>query len=107
MRTFLFLIFGSEERANNHQKQNTATLCRGAEASSSSKRNKWGVARREEPVYAGFELELVGAERSTCAIRGEAAKSKGVISDSTTICSRNSHPHLALLHCTLTKPESG
>ena len=33
------------------------------EASSRSKRNKWGAARREEPVYAGFELELAGAER--------------------------------------------
>jgi len=36
---------------------------RGAEASSSLKRNKWG-----QPVggivYAGFELELAGAERN-------------------------------------------
>jgi hypothetical protein len=59
----LFLIFGSEERASNNHKQNTVTLRRGAEASSSLKRNKWGVARREDPVYAGFELELAGAER--------------------------------------------
>jgi len=57
----LFLISESEERANNHQKQNTVTLQHGAETSSSLKRNK--LARREEPVYAGFELGLVGAER--------------------------------------------
>jgi len=59
----LFLISESEERANNHQKQNTVTLQHGAETSSSLKRNKLRVARREEPVYAGFELGLVGAER--------------------------------------------
>jgi hypothetical protein len=59
----LFLICESEVRASNNQKQNTVTLQRGAEASSSAKRNKWRVARREDPVYAGFELELAGAER--------------------------------------------
>ena len=32
--------FGSEERANANQKQNTLTLQRGAEAGSRSKRNK-------------------------------------------------------------------
>jgi hypothetical protein len=56
-------FFEREERANKNQKQNTVTFQRGAEASSSLKRNKWGAARREDPLYAGFELELAGAER--------------------------------------------
>ena len=56
------MLGARNERAIN-QKQNTVPLQRRAEASSSSKRNKWGVARREDPVYAGFELELAGAER--------------------------------------------
>jgi hypothetical protein len=34
------LLFVREERANNNQKQNTVTFRRGAEASSSLKRNK-------------------------------------------------------------------
>jgi hypothetical protein len=59
---FWFLIFVIEVRASNNQKQNTVTFQRGAEASSRLKRNKWG-----QPVggnaYAGFELELGGAER--------------------------------------------
>jgi hypothetical protein len=38
--------FGSEVRASNNQEQNAVTLQRGTEASSSSKRNKWGAARR-------------------------------------------------------------
>jgi len=59
----LFFDSGSEERASSNQKQNTVASQRGAEASSRSKRNKWGVARREDPVYAGFELELAGAKR--------------------------------------------
>jgi hypothetical protein len=36
------LLFEREERANNNQKQNTVTFQRGAEASSSLKRNKLG-----------------------------------------------------------------
>jgi hypothetical protein len=36
----LFLISESEERANNNQNQNTGTSMRGAEASTSSERNK-------------------------------------------------------------------
>jgi hypothetical protein len=72
---FCFLIFEREERAGKNQKQNTVTFQRGAEASSSLKRNQWGAARGEDPVYAGFELELAGAERSwkqseTAARRG-------------------------------------
>ena len=60
-KVLLLLIFKSDERASNNQKQNTVTLPRGAGASSSSKRNKWGVAHRGDSVYAGFELELAGA----------------------------------------------
>jgi hypothetical protein len=56
------LLCEREERADNHRKQNTATLLRGAEASSSLKRNKWGQPVGGN-VYAGFELELAGAER--------------------------------------------
>jgi hypothetical protein len=52
------LPFDREERASKNQKQNTVTFQRGAEASSSTKRNKWAG-----PVYAGFELELAGAQR--------------------------------------------
>jgi len=58
---FCFLIFVNEERASEIIESKIQSLFqRGAEASSSSKRNKWGVAGT---VYAGFELELVGAER--------------------------------------------
>ena len=60
---FSFLIFGREERASEIIKSKIQSLFqRGAEASSSLKRNKSG-----QPVggnfYAGFELELAGAER--------------------------------------------
>ena len=56
-------VFEREGRASNYQKQNTVTLQCGAEASSSSKRNKWRDSPWEDPVYAGFELEFAGAER--------------------------------------------
>jgi hypothetical protein len=58
---FWVLIFVSEERASEIVESKIQSLFqRGAEASSSSKRNKWGVART---VSAGLELELGGAER--------------------------------------------
>jgi hypothetical protein len=64
---FVF-AFEREGRASDHQKQDTVTLRRGAEASSSLKRNKWGQPVGGN-VYAGFELELAGAERSGAASR--------------------------------------
>ena len=78
VRDFLFkrhyqvaFAFEREVRANNNQKQNTVTLRRGAEASSSLKRNKWGQPVGGN-VYAGFELELAGAERSGARSRNES-----------------------------------
>jgi hypothetical protein len=57
------LIFVSEEKAIEIIKSKIQLLFQcGGEASSSLKRNKWGIARRGN-VYAGFELELAGAER--------------------------------------------
>jgi hypothetical protein len=53
---FDFSERGTSER--NNQKQIQLLFQRGAEASSSLKRNKWGAL-----VYAGLELELGGAER--------------------------------------------
>ena len=62
---FWFLIFVSEERASEIIESKIQSLFqRGVEASSSLKWNKWEVARRGAPVYAGFELELGGAECS-------------------------------------------
>lgn len=60
---FCFLIFEREERANEIIKSKIQSLFQcGAEASSSLKRNKWGQPVGGD-VYAGFELELAGAER--------------------------------------------
>jgi hypothetical protein len=60
---FWFLIFLSKERASEIIKSKIqAPFKREAEASSSLKRNKWGKAVGGN-VYAGFELELAGAER--------------------------------------------
>jgi hypothetical protein len=57
---FWFLIFVSEERASEIVESKIQSLFqRGAEASSSLKRDKWGGRRGN--VYAGFELELGGA----------------------------------------------
>jgi len=57
------LIFVSEEQAIEIIKSKIQSLFqRGAEASSSLKRNEWGVAGREDPVFAGFQLELARAE---------------------------------------------
>jgi hypothetical protein len=59
--SILFLIFESEERASNKAKAKYGhPPQRGAEASSSSKRNKWGKPVGGT-VYAGFELEVAGA----------------------------------------------
>jgi hypothetical protein len=53
----------SEERASEIIKSKIRLLFqRGAEASSSFKRNKWGQPEGGN-VYAGFELELAEAER--------------------------------------------
>jgi hypothetical protein len=59
--------FESEERANNNQEQNTVTSQRGAEASSRSKRNKWGVARRGDLFMP--DLSLNSLERSATGLR--------------------------------------
>ena len=62
---FGFDLRARNERADN-QKQNTVTFPCEAEASSSSKRNKWGQSVGGT-VYAGSELELAGAERYPAA----------------------------------------
>ena len=61
---FRFLIFVSEERASEIIESKIQSLFqRRAEVSSSLKRNKRGGSPVGVPVYAGFELELAGAER--------------------------------------------
>jgi hypothetical protein len=57
---FCFLITRNERARIKSKIQ--LLFQRGAEASSSLKRNKWGQPVRGN-VYAGFELELAGAER--------------------------------------------
>jgi len=68
-------VFGSEERANNNQKQNTGPFQRGAEASSRSKRNKWGVARRGGLFMP--DLSLNSLEQSATGLRLLATESCG------------------------------
>ena len=70
---FLFLIFVSEERASEIIESKIQSLFqRGAEASSSLKRNKRGGSPQGVLVYAGFEPELAGAERHREPKRGKA-----------------------------------
>jgi hypothetical protein len=63
--TLLFLISKSEEQADDHQKQNPVTSSARSGSDLKLKTESKGLASREHLFNAGFELELVGAERYT------------------------------------------
>ena len=60
-----FFISESEEQADDHQKQNPVTSSARGGSDLKLKTESKGLASREHLFNAGFELELVGAERYT------------------------------------------
>jgi hypothetical protein len=81
----LFLIFESEARASNNQKQNTVTFPRAPSVSELKLKTEYMRVARRGTVYAGFELELAGAESYGQRLIGLEITAVKIVSSSWTV----------------------